>query len=302
MFTTELPHWRLRRKGKLQQALDHADIDDPAALTRPGESQAGQAAPQRPQLPDAACVLDFNQHFIELSNHVDASARGACVMEGIAGLLMVLMALLMGGLGVALLLTDHPALTHWDAVMLAALAMSAALVALLAGFAGCRAAGAGLFTALRCRYRFNRSTGKVHVLRPHACGGNAVLDWSSVAAHVQWAPPSTKAERDAEKALSDDVDDYNRRTHMGRDGDLSGALSLFLDALLSVVPTKIDTSPQARQARRASAAQHGQLLLYWATPNSVAGDGNGNGNGNGNGSGNSPELLWLGPVGGAAGH
>ena len=45
------------------------------------------------------------------------------------------------------------------------------------------------FTALRPRYRFNRTTGKVYVLRPDRYGGNVILDWSLVKAHVNWCAP-----------------------------------------------------------------------------------------------------------------
>jgi hypothetical protein len=41
-------------------------------------------------------------------------------------------------------------------------------------------------TALTARYRFNRTTGKVYVLRPKKFGGNAVLDWNRVKAHLTW--------------------------------------------------------------------------------------------------------------------
>lgn len=47
------------------------------------------------------------------------------------------------------------------------------------------------FTALRTRYRFNRTTRKVYVLRPRKYGGNAILDWDRVKAHVKWAPPKS---------------------------------------------------------------------------------------------------------------
>ena len=48
----------------------------------------------------------------------------------------------------------------------------------------------GIFlTALTARYRFNRTTGKVYVLRPKAFGGNVVLDWHRVKAHPDWCAP-----------------------------------------------------------------------------------------------------------------
>lgn len=49
----------------------------------------------------------------------------------------------------------------------------------------------GMFlTALTARYRFNRTTGKVYILRPRQFGGNAVRDWSRVQAHVNWLTPT----------------------------------------------------------------------------------------------------------------
>lgn len=47
------------------------------------------------------------------------------------------------------------------------------------------------FTSLRARYRFNRTTRKVYALRPKKYGGNVVLDWDRVQAHVRWAPPKS---------------------------------------------------------------------------------------------------------------
>ena len=43
-----------------------------------------------------------------------------------------------------------------------------------------------LFTALRARYRFNRTTRKAYVLRPKRYGGDVILDWDRVQAHVNW--------------------------------------------------------------------------------------------------------------------
>lgn len=45
---------------------------------------------------------------------------------------------------------------------------------------------AHLFTALCPRYRFNRTTRKVYVLRPRQFGGNVILDWDRVLAHPNW--------------------------------------------------------------------------------------------------------------------
>ncbi|SOY73568.1 NADH-quinone oxidoreductase subunit J [Cupriavidus taiwanensis] len=45
------------------------------------------------------------------------------------------------------------------------------------------------FTCLRARYRFNRVTRKVYVLRPDRYGGNVILDWDRVRAHPAWCAP-----------------------------------------------------------------------------------------------------------------
>lgn len=45
------------------------------------------------------------------------------------------------------------------------------------------------FTSLRARYRFNRTTRKVYVLRPKRYGGNVILDWDRVKAHTSWCAP-----------------------------------------------------------------------------------------------------------------
>ncbi|PZQ71728.1 MAG: hypothetical protein DI563_17155 [Variovorax paradoxus] len=61
---------------------------------------------------------------------------------------------------------------------------------------------ANFLTALTARYRFNRTTGKVYVLRPRQFGGNAVLDWHRVRAHPNWcAPPDLKPGWQHDEAL-----------------------------------------------------------------------------------------------------
>ncbi|WP_258396891.1 hypothetical protein [Cupriavidus alkaliphilus] len=59
------------------------------------------------------------------------------------------------------------------------------------------------FTNLRARYRFNRTTRKVYVLRPGRYGGNVVLDWDRMRAHLNWCAP-----REMEP---DEIDDRNAR-------------------------------------------------------------------------------------------
>ncbi|MBB6583999.1 hypothetical protein HXP36_19960 [Ralstonia solanacearum] len=77
------------------------------------------------------------------------------------------------------------------------------------------------FTYLRPRYRFNRTTRKVYVLRPKRYGGNVILDWDRVKAHVTWCAPR--------EMTPDQIDDkFARQLRQERGGGPFGMRGLVL--------------------------------------------------------------------------
>ena len=145
-------------------------------------------------------LFDYNEHFIEMSN-MGEEDRSMMFM------LLVLMMLVMPALPVYAVIGDLFSSEFGGAswVMVAVLIGIFFLIRALwpQGFAP------NFFTALRARYRFNRTTGKVYVLRPARYGGNVVLDWSRVKAHVNWCAPREMTWQDldypsARKARQDD--------------------------------------------------------------------------------------------------
>ena len=138
----------------------------------------------RPSLGLDRVLFDYNEHFIELSNMAEEDRSlmfmVLCLMG--AGFSAVLMF-------IGLLLTDsgpHP--SSWYGALIAMILMLVA-AGVFVYFLWPHAFAPSFFTALRARYRFNRTTGKVYVLRPARYGGNVVLDWSRVKAHVDWCAP-----------------------------------------------------------------------------------------------------------------
>lgn len=136
----------------------------------------------RPAL-NARQLFDFNEHFIEWGSPV--RDRAMSVM-----LFMLSMALVIGPSAWFLLFLTN----SLSGKEIGFFAWTLTVVGLTFG---CFAAGvywfnylrATVLTALCARYRFNRTTRKVYVLRPRKFGGNVVLDWDRVQAHPHWHAP-----------------------------------------------------------------------------------------------------------------
>jgi len=177
MFTCESSLWRVTKKEGRRRAVELvADINEWSMLHGLEDAPADQA---RSSLGLKRSLLDYNEHFIELSNMGDEDRS---LMLMLLGLLLLMSALPIYGLTLDLVSSQFNAASWF-------------LVAL---FIGCFAFFRALwpfsiapvfFTSLRPRYRFNRTTGKVYVLRPARYGGNVVLDWNRVKAHVDWCAP-----------------------------------------------------------------------------------------------------------------
>ncbi|MDN4587877.1 hypothetical protein DBA29_05105 [Xenophilus aerolatus] len=141
----------------------------------------------RPSLLIGRTLFDFNEHFIEQSN-AEENKRSLTFMIAV---LAVLMLGLPAGF-ISLLLIDGPShLRDWHLVLGLFFATLAGAYALVHFLFWPHIFAPAFFTALRARYRFNRTTRRVYVLRPKKYGGNAVLDWDRVRAHVKWAPPKS---------------------------------------------------------------------------------------------------------------
>ena len=133
----------------------------------------------RPSLGLDRVLFDYNEHFIELSNMAE---------EDRSMMFMVLCLFTLGflvSLGGGIAIELKSGLSAYSFLSFVA----PIGLAILVYFLWPHAFAPSFFTALRARYRFNRTTGKVYVLRPARYGGNVVLDWSRVKAHVDWCAP-----------------------------------------------------------------------------------------------------------------
>ena len=207
MFMHEAGIKRFANEHGKQKAIELVgDINEYTRRYGPREPDGEPA--NAPSLIETRCLLDFNEHFIELSN-------GGEYLRSLFFSLLIL-ALLMVGVPLfgALMITST---APFDFVtVLAWIAPTGAIV--LAFFLWPIVVSPAFFTMLRARYRFNRTTGKVYVLRPKRYGGNTVLDWDRVQAHVRW--------RGARRMTHDDL--RNPTLRMIRQSDIeSVALVLY---------------------------------------------------------------------------
>jgi hypothetical protein len=129
-------------------------------------------------------LFDFNEHFIELGSPNGNRSTDFMVFGVLIFIVMVFCYIF------ALLIFKRVtgAYRHipppvW-AILFTGIAIAAAVF--LCRFNWYSGSRAMFFTALVARFRFNRTTGKVYVLRPKKFGGNAVLDWNCVKAHIAW--------------------------------------------------------------------------------------------------------------------
>ena len=129
-------------------------------------------------------VFDFNEHFIE----VGTASQGRSFLFMAFGLLFFIAIFALGAwFYVAFLAGPFSDGPKW--VVVAILSPAVLLTSFVFGILW-RLLFRGVFlTALTARYRFNRTTGKVYVLRPKRFGGNVVLDWNRVLAHPKWSAP-----------------------------------------------------------------------------------------------------------------
>ncbi|ALF90258.1 MULTISPECIES: hypothetical protein [Ralstonia solanacearum species complex] len=183
MFDCEAAFREHSRKHGKKEAIEYlADINRYTVLHAPKE-RAKEAA-VKPSLDWARTLFDYNDHFIELSNigEEDRSVEAMAVGMFFIGLAL---ALFFWGL----LLTMDPIFSNgWYISMIIGAGMALGMGFVIFLFWPEKIAP-NYFTFLRPRYRFNRTTGKVYVLRPRRYGGNVILDWDRVKAHTSWCAP-----------------------------------------------------------------------------------------------------------------
>lgn len=224
MFLNESGYQFERRRGDTAKAIAYyADINEhtrlysidegahPRGVNDPKPTRKEKLKTQeiaQPKLFIARTLFDFNEHFIELSN-------GEENKRSLGFMLAILFELGIGfplQMAVSLLFESAPV---WVACVV--LSFSLAVIALVYFLFWPHVLAPAFFTALRARYRFNRTTRKVYVLRPKKYGGNAVLDWDRVEAHVKWAPPKSWT---AEELASSEEARRDRLLSAGIDSNL----------------------------------------------------------------------------------
>jgi len=174
MFAAEVGFAYDKRKLGKKVAVEHSgDIHQHTVLYGP-EDSAGV-----PYLNDHE-LFDFNEHFIELGSRVQGRSFDFMLLG--VGVLMVLMP---ASFLVWMLVEVGGPKSPPIPVIIGLIALTTCMLFLF-GFYWYTYLRAIFLTALTARYRFNRTTGKVYVLRPRQFGGNAVLDWRRVKAHPNW--------------------------------------------------------------------------------------------------------------------
>ncbi|WP_295979498.1 MFS transporter [uncultured Variovorax sp.] len=136
----------------------------------------------RPSLYGMRALFDFNEHFIELSNAGEEKRS----LNFLLSVLFTLVLTLPLSVSISAAIGPDPI---WFAC--AMFGMFLAVFALVFFLISPYMLAPTFLTSLRARYRFNRTTRKVYALRPKKYGGNVVLDWDRVQAHVRWAPPKS---------------------------------------------------------------------------------------------------------------
>ncbi len=164
--------WERRKIGQKSAVELIGEIHEYTRLYTPKEA-AGYPALNARQL------FDFNEHFIEWGSPVRDRAMLVMLLTiaaviGFSPVMLIYTIGSSGGFTVGLFLACLAILSFaWFAV----------------GVYWFNFLRAVVLTALCARYRFNRTTRKVYVLRPRKFGGNVVLDWDRVQAHPHWHAP-----------------------------------------------------------------------------------------------------------------
>lgn len=176
MFNVEAGFKRYAEKFGKKQAIEMvADINQYTRLYTPKESPTEETA--QPGLKYSRSLFDYNEHFIELSNWGED-------LRTLFFMLAVLMFGIFPAIPIGGVIAGYVAGGFDFATIFLMMFLFGVLIVI--AFLWSVIGAPVLFTHLRARYRFNRTTRKVYVLRPARYGGNVVLDWDRVQAHVMW--------------------------------------------------------------------------------------------------------------------
>ena len=211
MFNCESGFVVHRKKHGQREAVELiADINHYTKLQSPKDKPKKNGDSQ-PALDWQRALFDRNEHFIELSNMGEEDRSLMLMLSGF---------LLVGLFGLAVLawtleLAGGHASTndlYWG--ILFAFVMTAFALWLNYMLWPLQYAP-NFFTLLRARYRFNRTARKVYVLRPARYGGNVVLDWDRVQAHVDWCAPREMTHDDLRDPVARQARQDNRGGQFG---------------------------------------------------------------------------------------
>ncbi|NSX15939.1 MFS transporter [Cupriavidus taiwanensis] len=205
MFDIEATLYLHKKKIGAKKAVEFiADINRYTDLRRPSQKNTKGLA--KPALDWSRTLFDYNEHFIELSN-IGEEGRSTVFMLVCMLAFMVLMSI-----GGAIFLSAG---LSFDMLTVAIWVMPVGAIAFCWAMWPHQITP-NFFTLLRARYRFNRTTRKVYVLRPDRYGGNVILDWDRVQAHPNWCAPREMS--------PDEIDDKYARQR--RQEDAGGELRI----------------------------------------------------------------------------
>lgn len=182
MFDYESEYFAERRVSGIRSAVRYIlGIDDVNMFINSGNYFSNKLKGDKNSIfwkvDSGRSIIDFNQHFIELSNNCKFPRSLVFLI-----LIMEMVLIYCVGFFVFLLLDDFS--IKWMTLFPVGMILFLSFVIYVVWMTF---VDSSLFTALRARYRFNRTTRKVYVLRPKKFGGNAILDWDRVRVNMNWA-------------------------------------------------------------------------------------------------------------------
>lgn len=214
MFNCEAAFLQYRKKHGQREAVELiADINHHTTLQSPKDKPSKKNEDSQPALNWLRTLFDRNEHFIELSNIGEEDRSLMFMVMG-----MLLGVTLFGLVITALVLVRVPVLSSDWYFTLFVGGGGLLLPIFFFSYGWTTLVVPVYFTALRARYRFNRTTRKVYVLRPVRYGGNVVLDWDRVQAHVNWCAPREMTHDDLRDPMARRTRQENRGGPLGMRG------------------------------------------------------------------------------------
>lgn len=214
MFDCEAGFLAYRKEHGQRKAVEFiADINDYTVLHFPRDKSKKKNKGPRPGLGWLRTLFDRNEHFIEMTN-MGEEDRSLIFLLG--AMLLIALGWLAPFMGVVLASTELFS-SDWYFGIFAG-GGSVLGLAVFIYLLWPQTFAPNFFTSLRARYRFNRTTRKVYVLRPARYGGNVVLDWDRVQAHVNWCAPREMTHEDLPNPVARQARQDNRGGEFGMCG------------------------------------------------------------------------------------